>query len=86
VFDTVPALRCTAEEALHRVRDTRGLIAERRVPIDERGRSKHDAASLLVGDGLDDEAGELNHKFPQPGIFLPQRLQIVIVAVADGSR
>ncbi len=23
VFGTVPALRCTAEEALHRVRDTR---------------------------------------------------------------
>src|SRR3954453_10000137 len=29
VFGTVPALRCTAEEALHRVRDTRFLALPR---------------------------------------------------------
>ncbi|HEV7603074.1 MAG TPA: hypothetical protein VGO49_22810 [Bradyrhizobium sp.] len=27
MFVTVPALRCTAEEALHRVRDTRLVVA-----------------------------------------------------------
>jgi hypothetical protein len=45
-------------------------------------------ASLLVADGLDDEAGEPDHAFPQPGIFLPQRLQIenVVVPAAPADR
>src|ERR1700710_1930096 len=30
-FCRVPALRCTAEEALHRVRDTMGALSQRRI-------------------------------------------------------